>query len=47
MLPADDYPAEDLIFYSTGEAGFVRLADVDSTGSSRMPQKKNPVSPKK
>ncbi|KAH8885800.1 argininosuccinate lyase [Thozetella sp. PMI_491] len=36
--------AEDLIFYSTGEAGFVRLADAYSTGSSLMPQKKNPDS---
>ena len=34
--------AEDLIIYSTAEFGFVRLADAYSTGSSLMPQKKNP-----
>lgn len=36
--------AEDLIIYSTGEFAFVRLADAYSTGSSLMPQKKNPDS---
>ncbi|PWW73221.1 argininosuccinate lyase [Tuber magnatum] len=36
--------AEDLIIYSTQEFGFVRLADAYSTGSSLMPQKKNPDS---
>lgn len=36
--------AEDLILYSTQEFGFVRLADAYSTGSSLMPQKKNPDS---
>ena len=36
--------AEDLIIYSSGEFGFVRLADAYSTGSSLMPQKKNPDS---
>jgi argininosuccinate lyase len=36
--------AEDLILYSTAEFGFVRLADAYSTGSSLMPQKKNPDS---
>jgi len=36
--------AEDLILYSTGEFAFVRLADAYSTGSSLMPQKKNPDS---
>lgn len=36
--------AEDLILYSTAEFGFVRLADSYSTGSSLMPQKKNPDS---
>lgn len=36
--------AEDLIIYSTGEFSFVRLADAYSTGSSLMPQKKNPDS---
>ncbi|MCX6125299.1 MAG: argininosuccinate lyase [Proteobacteria bacterium] len=34
--------AEDLIIYSTSEFGFVRLPDRFSTGSSIMPQKKNP-----
>ena len=36
--------AEDLIIYSTAEYGFVELADAVSTGSSLMPQKKNPDS---
>lgn len=36
--------AEDLILYSSREFGFVRLADAYSTGSSLMPQKKNPDS---
>jgi argininosuccinate lyase len=36
--------AEDLILYSTAEFSFVRLADAYSTGSSLMPQKKNPDS---
>ncbi|KAF8470193.1 L-Aspartase-like protein [Kalaharituber pfeilii] len=36
--------SEDLIVYSTGEFGFVTLADAYSTGSSLMPQKKNPDS---
>lgn len=36
--------AEDLIIYSTGEFKFVKLADAYSTGSSLMPQKKNPDS---
>lgn len=36
--------AEDLIIYSSGEFDFVRLADAYSTGSSLMPQKKNPDS---
>ena len=34
--------AEALILYSTSEFGFVVLADEYSTGSSLMPQKKNP-----
>jgi len=34
--------AEDLIIYSTSEFGFVELSDSVSTGSSLMPQKKNP-----
>jgi argininosuccinate lyase len=36
--------AEDLILYSSAEFGFVELADAYSTGSSIMPQKKNPDS---
>jgi argininosuccinate lyase len=34
--------AEDLIVYATTEFGFVELADAVATGSSLMPQKKNP-----
>lgn len=34
--------AEDLVIFSTREFGFVRLADSYSTGSSLMPQKRNP-----
>jgi argininosuccinate lyase len=33
---------EDLIFLSSDECGFVALPDALATGSSRMPQKKNP-----
>ncbi|GAA98520.1 uncharacterized protein L969DRAFT_95243 [Mixia osmundae IAM 14324] len=36
--------AEDLIIYSSAEFGFVSLSDAYSTGSSIMPQKKNPDS---
>ena len=36
--------AEDLIIYSSPAFGFVELADAYSTGSSLMPQKKNPDS---
>ncbi|KAL7418464.1 argininosuccinate lyase [Cryptotrichosporon argae] len=36
--------AEDLIIYSSAEFGFVQLSDAYSTGSSIMPQKKNPDS---
>ncbi|KAG6333412.1 hypothetical protein ID866_5674 [Astraeus odoratus] len=36
--------SEDLIVYSTAEFGFVTLSDAYSTGSSIMPQKKNPDS---
>ncbi|MCL4128674.1 UNVERIFIED_CONTAM: hypothetical protein GTU68_055164 [Idotea baltica] len=36
--------AEDLILYSSAEFAFVRLSDAFSTGSSLMPQKKNPDS---
>ena len=35
---------EDLIIWSSAEFGFVELADAFSTGSSMMPQKKNPDS---
>ncbi|MGC9468153.1 MAG: argininosuccinate lyase [Anaerolineae bacterium] len=34
--------AEDLIIYASAEFGFVELDDAFSTGSSIMPQKKNP-----
>ncbi|KAM0285957.1 hypothetical protein ACHAQH_001144 [Verticillium albo-atrum] len=34
--------SQDLILYSTSEFGFVTIADAYSTGSSLMPQKKNP-----
>uniref|UniRef100_A0A8D0L243 Argininosuccinate lyase n=1 Tax=Sphenodon punctatus TaxID=8508 RepID=A0A8D0L243_SPHPU len=36
--------SEDLIIYGTKEFGFITLADAYSTGSSLMPQKKNPDS---
>jgi argininosuccinate lyase len=36
--------AEDLIIYGTKEFGFITLSDAYSTGSSLMPQKKNPDS---
>ncbi len=34
--------AEDLIFFNTGKAGFVELSERVTSGSSLMPQKKNP-----
>jgi argininosuccinate lyase len=34
--------AEDVIFFSSDEAGFVELPDALATGSSRLPHKKNP-----
>jgi argininosuccinate lyase len=34
--------AEDLIIYGTSEFGFVRFGDAFSSGSSMMPQKRNP-----
>lgn len=34
--------AEDLVFYASGEAGFIELGDEVTSGSSLMPQKKNP-----
>ncbi len=36
--------AEDWIFFSSTEAGFLELSDAIATGSSLMPQKKNPDS---
>ena len=37
--------AEELVLWSSQEFGFVRLADAYCTGSSMMPQKKNPDMP--
>lgn len=37
--------AEELVLWSTAEFGFVRLSDDYSTGSSIMPQKRNPDAP--
>ena len=37
--------AEELVLWATAEFGFVELADSYSTGSSLMPQKKNPDVP--
>ncbi|HUP63405.1 MAG TPA: argininosuccinate lyase [Thermoanaerobaculia bacterium] len=34
--------AEDLIFFTSDEANYAELSDALATGSSRMPQKKNP-----
>jgi argininosuccinate lyase len=34
--------AEDLIFFTSDEAGYAELPDALATGSSRMPHKKNP-----
>ncbi len=34
--------SEELVLWSTGEFGFIRLADEFTTGSSIMPQKRNP-----
>jgi argininosuccinate lyase len=36
--------AEDIVLYATTEFGFFELSDVVATGSSLMPQKKNPDS---
>src|SRR5437660_1572687 len=36
--------AEDIVLYSTAEFGFFELGDAVATGSSLMPQKKNPDS---
>jgi len=37
--------AEDLVLWSSSEFGFIRLADAFTTGSSLMPQKRNPDVP--
>jgi len=37
--------AEELVLWSTAEFGFIELSDAYSTGSSLMPQKKNPDVP--
>ena len=34
--------AEELVIWSTPQFGFIRLSDRFTTGSSIMPQKKNP-----
>ena len=34
--------AEDLVLWASAEFGFIRIADAYTTGSSLMPQKKNP-----
>ena len=34
--------AEQIVLYTTAEFGFFELSDAFSTGSSLMPQKKNP-----
>lgn len=34
--------AEDIILWSTAEFGFIRISDAYTTGSSLMPQKRNP-----
>lgn len=34
--------AEDLVFYNSGESGFIEFGDNVTSGSSLMPQKKNP-----
>jgi argininosuccinate lyase len=34
--------SEDLILYASAEFGFIRISDAFTTGSSLMPQKKNP-----
>ena len=34
--------AEELVLWSSAEFGFIRLPDAFATGSSIMPQKKNP-----
>lgn len=34
--------SEDLIIYNSGESGFIEMSDLVTSGSSLMPQKKNP-----
>ena len=34
--------AEDLVLWASSEFGFIRISDAYTTGSSLMPQKKNP-----
>ncbi|QCI22516.1 argininosuccinate lyase [Buchnera aphidicola] len=34
--------SEDIIFFNSGEANFIELSDLITSGSSLMPQKKNP-----
>src|SRR5262249_52394750 len=34
--------AEDLVLWSSAEFNFIRIADAYTTGSSQMPQKRNP-----
>lgn len=33
---------EELVFFASGEAGFIKMSDAVTSGSSLMPQKKNP-----
>jgi argininosuccinate lyase len=42
MLTHISRMAEDLIFFTSDEASYAELPDAMATGSSRMPQKKNP-----
>jgi argininosuccinate lyase len=42
MLTHVSRMAEDLIFFTSDEASYAELPDAMATGSSRMPQKKNP-----
>jgi argininosuccinate lyase len=42
MLTHVSRMAEDLIFFTSDEASYAELPDSMATGSSRMPQKKNP-----
>ena len=44
-MPGGARLAEELVLWSTAEFGFIELSDAYSTGSSLMPQKKNPDVP--